>query len=124
MSKTVDNGVKKNGQCWYRVNGKFCNHATYYSAVLEIEASKQEEINVVVAKKKITKCDGSSTTTWVIILGVLTLLFGLLMFGIMAGDAKLSYCGVFKPWKMSPDVIWFVENTCRGLEFTPADRVE
>ena len=53
-----------------------------------------------------------------IIVAVIVVVFVMIMAGIMSGDAKIAYCGVYKPWKWNANKIWFVENTCRGLEFT------
>ena len=47
--------------------------------------------------------------------------FMLIMACIMVGDAKIAYCGVYKPWKWNANKIWFVENTCRDIHFTPKE---
>ena len=53
-----------------------------------------------------------------IILSVIVVVFMMIMAGIMSGNAKIAYCGVYKPWKWNANKIWFVENTCRDLKFT------
>ena len=53
-----------------------------------------------------------------IIVAVIVVVFMMIMACIMSGNAKIAYCGVYKPWKLNANKIWFVEDTCRALEFT------
>lgn len=56
--------------------------------------------------------------TLLLIVAVIVVIFVGILGGIMSGDAKIAYCGVYKPWKWHANKIWFVEDTCRALEFT------
>ena len=103
-------GVTRNGRVWYKLNGKFCSKRTYDMAK-ELDSSK------VHAKKATTKWDGDINPTLLLIVAVIALVFVVILGGIMIGDAKVAKCGVYKPWA-SHGKLWFVENTCRGLEFT------
>ena len=53
-----------------------------------------------------------------IILSVIVVVFMMIMAGIMVGNAKIDYCGVYKPWKWNANELWFVEDTCRDMQFT------
>ena len=52
-----------------------------------------------------------------IIVAVIVVVFMMIMACIMVGENDLYNCGVYKPWA-SHGKLWFVENTCRALEFT------
>ena len=49
-----------------------------------------------------------------LVVSVVVLVFVMVLLGIMVGDAKISKCGTYQYWG-SNGVIWFVEDTCRGI---------
>ena len=117
-------GVTRNGRVWYKLNGKFCSKRAYDMAkeleelgnfVKELDSSK------VPTKKATTKCDGDINPTLLLIVAVIVFVFVVIMVCIMVGDAKVDYCGVYKPWKWNANELWFVENTCKYIHFTPKE---
>ena len=117
-------GVTRNGRVWYKLNGKFCSKRTYDMAK-ELEElgsyTKELESSKVPAKKATTKWDGDINPTLLLIVSVIVFVFMLIMVCIMVGDAKVDYCGVYKPWKWNASELWFVEDTCRDIHFTPKE---
>ena len=117
-------GVTRNGRVWYKLNGKFCSKRTYDMAkeleelgnyIKELESSK------VPAKKATTKWDGDINPTLLLIVAVIVFVFVVILGCIMLGDAKIAYCGVYKPWKWNASELWFVEDTCKYIHFTPKE---
>ena len=37
------------------------------------------------------------------------------------GYSAIYSCGVYKPWKWNADKLWFVEDTCKYMHFTPKE---
>ena len=37
------------------------------------------------------------------------------------GYSAIYSCGVYKPWKWNAAKIWFVEDTCKYIHFTPKE---
>ena len=103
-------GVTRNGRVWYKLNDKFCSKRTYDMAK-ELDSSK------VPAKKVTTEWDGDINPALLLIVAVIVLVFVMIILCILVGENDLYNCGVYKPWA-SHGKLWFVENTCRALEFT------
>ena len=114
-------GLTRNGRVWYQLNGKFCSKRAYDMAK-ELEElgsyTKELDSSKVPAKKITTQWDGDINPTLLLIVAVIVLVFVVILGCIRIGDAKIAYCGVYKPWKLNANKIWFVENTCRDLKFT------
>lgn len=43
------------------------------------------------------------------------------VFGAVLGQgySAIYSCGLYKPWKWNANKIWFVEDTCKYIHFTP-----
>ena len=117
-------GLRKNGTFWYMVDGKFVNKATFTTAYC---ATDMEEADIAAMGAVITPATvGKPTTvckpTWnydisptlLLVIGVVVLVFVMVLLGIRVGDAQISKCGTYQYWG-SNGVIWFVEDTCRGI---------
>ena len=114
-------GVTRNGRVWYQRNGKFCSKRAYDMAIELEELDRMPKdlgSSKVPAKKVTTQWDGDINPTLLLLVAVIVVIFVGILGGIMLGDAKVAYCGVYKPWKLNANKIWFVENTCRDLKFT------
>ena len=111
-------GLRKNGTAWYMVNGKFVNKGMFTTVY---NATNREEADIAAMGAVITPATVGKPTwnydispTLLLIVGVLVLVFVMVLLGIMVGDAKLYKCGTYQYWG-SNGVIWFVEDTCRGI---------
>ena len=117
-------GLRKNDTWWYMVDGKFVNEATFTTALY---APDREEADIAAMGAVITPTTvGKPATvgkpTWnydispalLLVVSVVVLVFVMVLLGIMVGDAKISKCGTYQYWG-SNGVIWFVEDTCRGI---------
>ena len=123
MKKLIcKSGLRKNGTWWYMVDGKFVNKAAFITAYL---APDREEADIAAMGAVITPAtvckptwnyDISPALLWIVGITVASLLL-LFVVVIGVGDAKVNYCGYYKPWG-SQGKIWFIENTCRDLSFT------
>ena len=115
-------GLRKNGTAWYMVDGKFVNKATFTTACY---ATDREEADIAAMGAVITPATVCKPTwnydispTLLLVISVLVLVFVMVFVVVIGvGDAKVNYCGYYKPW-VSHGKIWFVENTCRDLSFT------
>ena len=119
-------GLRKNGTRWYQVDGKFVNRDTFAAVYC---APSREEVEVGSAAMGVvstptTVCKPATVCkpTWnydispalLLVIGVVVLVFVMVLLGIMVGDAKISKCGTYQYWG-SNGVIWFIEDTCRGI---------
>ena len=132
-------GLRKNGTWWHQVNGKFVNEATFMDALYETIredadivdmdvdiAPISEEADIaavcaVITPATVCKPATVGKPTWnydispaLLLVVSVVLVFVMVLLGIMVGDAALESCGKFKPWGNN-GVIWFVEDTCRGV---------
>ena len=115
---TINCGLRKNGTWWYTVDGKFVNKATFTTAYY---ATDREEADIA-AMGAVSTPATVGKPTWnydispalLLVMGVVVLVFVTVLLGIMVGDAKISKCGTYQYWG-SNGVIWFVEDTCRGI---------
>ena len=105
-------GLRKNGTAWYMVDGKFVNKATFTTAYY---ATDMEEADIAAMGAGITpEWNYDISPALLLVIGVVVLVFVMVLLGIMLGDAKISKCGTYQYWG-SNGVIWFVEDTCRGI---------
>lgn len=111
-------GLRKNGTAWYMVDGKFVNKATFMDAYC---ATDREEADIAAMGAVSTHATvGKPTGNYdispalLLVIGVVVLVFVMVLLGIVVGDAKISKCGTYQYWG-SNGVIWFVEDTCRGI---------
>ena len=111
-------GLRKNGTWWYMVDGKFVNKGTFMDAYY---ATDREEADIAAVCAVSTPATvGKPTWNYdispalLLVIGVVVLVFVMVLLGIMVGDAKISKCGTYQYWG-SNGVIWFVEDTCRGI---------
>ena len=119
MKKLIcKSGLRKNGTAWYMVDGKFVNKATFTTAYY---APDSEEADIAAMGAVITPATvGKPTWNYdispalLLVIGVVVLVFVMVLLEIMVGDAKISTCGTYQYWG-SNGVIWFVEDTCRGI---------
>ena len=117
-------GLRKNGVWWHQVNGKFVNEATFMDALYETIREDADIVDMDADITPTTVCKPATVgkPTWnydisptlLLIVGVLVLVFVMVLLGIMVGDAKISKCGTYQYWGGN-GVIWFVEDTCRGI---------
>ena len=63
------------------------------------------------------ECNLVVSPTLFLIVAVIVLVFVMIILCILVGENDLYNCGVYKPWA-SHGKLWFVEDTCRALEFT------
>lgn len=119
MKKLIcKSGLRKNGTAWYMVNGKFVNKAAFTTAYY---ATDKEEADIATTGAVITPATVCKPTwnydissTLLLVVGVVVLVFVMVMLGITVGDGKISKCGTYQYWGGN-GVIWFVEDTCRGI---------
>ena len=119
MKKRIcKSGLRKNGTAWYMVDGKFVNKGMFITAYYTTD---REEADIAAMGAVITPATVSKPT-WnydispalLLVVGVVVLVFVMVLLGIMVGDAKIAKCGTYQYWG-SNGVIWFVEDTCRGI---------
>ena len=111
-------GLRKNGTVWYMVDGKFVNKATFTTAYY---ATNREEADIAAMGAVITPATVCKPT-WnydispalLLVVYVVMLVFVMVLLGITWGDAKISKCRTYQYWGGN-GVIWFVEDTCRGI---------
>ena len=117
-------GLRKNGVWWHQVNGKFVNEATFMDALYETIREDADIVDMDADITPTTVCKPATVCkpTWnyaispalLLVVSVVVLVFVMVLLGIMVGDAKISKCGTYQYWG-SNGVIWFVEDTCRGI---------
>lgn len=119
MKKLIcKSGLRKNGTAWYMVDGKFVNKSTFMDAYY---ATNREEADIAARGAVVTPATVSKPT-WnydispalLLVISMVVLVFVMVLLGITLGDAKISKCGTYQYWG-SNGVIWFVEDTCRGI---------
>ena len=134
-------GLRKNGTWWHQVNGKFVNEATFMDALYETirdmpdivdmdvdippisEEADIATMDAVITPTAVGKPATVCKPTWnydispalLLVVSVVVLVFVMVLLGIMVGDAKIYKCGTYQYWG-SNGVIWFVEDTCRGVD--------
>ena len=123
MKKLIcKSGLRKNGTWWYMVDGKFVNKATFITAYLVPDSEEADIAAMGAVVTPATVCKPAwnydISPALLLVISVLVLVFVMVFVVVIGvGDAKVNYCGYYKPW-VSHGKIWFVENTCRDLSFT------
>ena len=111
-------GLRKNGTWWYIVDGKFVNKGTFTTALCAPDREEADIAAMDAVSKPTTVCKPAwnydISPTLLLVIGVVVLVFVMVLLGIMVGDARISKCGTYPYWG-SNGVIWFVEDTCRGI---------
>ena len=113
-------GLRKNGTWWYQVDGKFVNRDTF-AAVYCAPSREEVEADIAAMDAVITPAtvckpawNYDISPALLLVMGVVVLVFVLVLLGITVGDAKIYKCGTYQYWGGN-GVIWFVEDTCRGI---------
>ena len=111
-------GLRKNGTAWYMVDGKFVNKATFTTAYYATDRAEADIAAMGAVITPATVCKPAwnydISPALLLVIGVVVLVFVMVLLGIMVGDAKIAKCGTYQYWGGN-GVIWFVEDTCRGI---------